>query len=137
MQYRCPPGWWSFALIVFLIVGFLELPVHAQMVTGENMDDFAKVFSLEGAQADGWTACEIACSVPANVLWPNDEATFTFRIENKSDQAIQGPGKVHVVHYGTRGRPGDVWKPQGFKTADVETMTVEVNAPAQTPAQSA
>jgi hypothetical protein len=102
---------------------------HAQMVTGEHMEDFGKVFSLEGAQPRDWAAYEVACSVPANVLWPGEEATFTFRVENKGDEPIQRPAQIHVVHYGTRGRPGDVWKPQVFKIADLETVGVDVNAP--------
>jgi len=103
--------------------------VQAQMVTGQGMEDFARVFALEGAKAKDWTAYETACSVPANILWPDDEATFTFRLENNGDP-VQGPAKVHVIHYGTRGRPGDVWKPQVFKIADLESVTVEVNVPA-------
>jgi len=118
-------------LVFCLVFGLLAPTTQAQMVTGRHMEDFAKVFSLEGTQVQEWTAYEIACSVPANVLWPGDHATFTFRIENKGDRAIQGPGRIHVVHYGTRGRPGDVWKPQVFKVADVETVTTDVNVPAR------
>jgi len=56
------------------------------------------------------------------VLCAGDEATFVFRIENTSNEVIQGPGKVHAVHYATRGRPEDVWKLQVFKIADLETV---------------
>lgn len=118
-------------LVVSLILGLSASSTPGQMVTGEQMEDFGKVFSLEGSQAREWTAYETECSVPANVLWPGDEATFTFRIDNKSDQAIEGPGRIHVTHYGTRGRPGDVWKPQVFKIANVETVMVDVNVPAR------
>jgi hypothetical protein len=114
--------------LILPILVLLASSTQAQMVTGAGMEDSAQVFALEGAKAKDWTAYEIACSVPANVLWPGDEATFTFRIENKGD-AIRGPAKVHVVHYGTRGRPGDVWKPQVFKIADLEFVTVDVNVP--------
>lgn len=120
---------WSLTLTILLIITTLRSSTSAQMVTGQQMEDFDTVFSLEGARAQGWTAYQIACSVPANVLWAGDEATFTFRIENQGQEPIQGPGRIHVVHYGTRGRPGDVWKPQVFKIADVETMAVDVNAP--------
>jgi hypothetical protein len=118
-------------LVVSLILGPPISSALGQMVTGEQMEDFAKVFSLEGAQARDWTAYETACSVPANVLWPGDEAAFTFCIENHGDHPIRGPGRIHVVRYGTRGRPGDVWKPQVFKIADVETVILDVNVPAQ------
>ncbi len=119
-----------YMFIAFLATPWLASSVHAQMVTGAGMEDFAQVFALEGAKAKDWTAYETACSVSANVLWPGDEATFTFRIENKGD-VIQGPANVHVVHYGTRGRPGDVWKPQVFKIADLKSVAVEVEVPAR------
>ncbi|MGO9113975.1 MAG: hypothetical protein ACLP9L_32565 [Thermoguttaceae bacterium] len=102
----------------------------AQMVTGAGMEDFAKVFGLEGTRAKGWKVFETACSVPANVLWPGDEATFTFRIENGGD-AVRGPAKVRVIHYGTCGRPGDVWKPRVFKIGDLADVAIDVDLPAQ------
>ncbi len=103
----------------------------AQMVTGTGMEGFATVFALDGAKPGNWTVQETACSVPANVLWPGDTATFTFRIDNKAAEPIKGPAKVHVVHYGTRGRSGDVWRPLVFKIADLEDVAVEVNVPAK------
>ena len=104
---------------------------QAQMVTGAAMEGFAQVFALEGAKAKDWTVFETACSVPANVLWPGDEATFDFHIENQGSEAIRGPAKVHVIQYGTRGRVGDVWNPLVFKIADLESAAVEVDVSAK------
>ena len=103
---------------------------HAQMTTGERMEDFARVFGLEGTKAKDWKVYETACSVPANVLWPTDAATFTFRVEN-GGAAIRGPATLHVVHYGTCGRPGDVWKPRVFKIDDLPDVAVDVDLPAK------
>ena len=100
------------------------------MVTDQQMEDFAKVFGLEGAKAKDWNVFETACSVPANVLWPGDEATFTFRIEN-GGEAIRIPGRFHVIHYGTCGMPNDIWKPRVFKIANLPDVTVAVDLPAK------
>ncbi|MHB1035152.1 MAG: hypothetical protein ACYC0Y_10950 [Pirellulales bacterium] len=123
---------WSVVLCGIVAASALWTSVaEAQMVTGQRMEGFAQVFGLEGAPAKGWSVFETACSVPANVLWPDDEATFTFRIENKDGAAIRGPAKVHLVHYGTRGRPGDVWSPLVFKIVDLPTAAVELDVPAK------
>jgi hypothetical protein len=123
---------WSVVLCWIVAASALWTSVaEAQMVTGQRMEGFAKVFGLEGAPAKGWSVFETACSVPANVLWPDDEATFTFRVENKDGAAIRGPAKVHLVHYGTRGRPGDVWNPLVFKIVDLPTAAVELEVPAK------
>lgn len=97
----------------------------AQMVTGSGMEDFAKSFNLS---AKGWSVQQTGCSLGANVLWPGDEATFTFFL--KPGQPYKGPVKVDVIHYGTKGKPGDWWKPVVFKIADTSSSTVDADVPA-------
>jgi hypothetical protein len=113
----------------FLALGLLlaaaPLPAHAQMTTGSKMEDFDKSFGLS---AKDWTVQQIECSQGANVLWPKDTATFTFFV--KPGQPYRGPVKVEVIQYGTRGKPGDWWKPIVFKIAETSTSTVEVDLPA-------
>ena len=99
---------------------------RAQMTTGSDMEDFAKTF---GISAKGWSVQQTGCSLGANVLWPGDEATFTFFL--KPGQAYKGPLKVDVIQYGTKGKPGDWWKPVVFKIADTSSSTVEVDLPAE------
>jgi len=38
---------------------------------------------------------------------------------------------VDVIHYGTKGKPGDWWKPVVFKIADTSSTTVDVDLPAE------
>lgn len=114
-------------LVLALLPASISL---AQMTTGERMEDFAKVFGVEGTKAKDWKIFETACSVPANVLWPGDGATFTFRVEN-SGKEYRGPAMFHVIHYGTCGRPGDVWKPRVFKIANLPDVTISVELPAK------
>ena len=97
----------------------------AQMVTGAGMTDFNKTF---GVSARGWSAKQTACSLGANVLWPGDEAAFTFFL--KPGEPLKGPVRVDVVQYGTRAAQGDMWKPIVFKLADTGQTTVEVDLPA-------
>lgn len=105
-------------------------PLPAQMTTGEKMPGFAATFGLSDRPPTDWSVREIASNPPANVLWPKDKATFTFRIQNKSKEPIAGKATVHVVHYATKGTPGDFWKPIVFKIDEVEPTTVELNVPA-------
>ncbi|HYG34111.1 MAG TPA: hypothetical protein VEC99_04975, partial [Clostridia bacterium] len=98
----------------------------AQMVTGSGMEDFGKTF---GISAKGWSVQQTACSLGANALWPGEEATFTFFV--KPGQPFKGALKVNVIQYGTKGKPGDWWKPVVFKIADTSSCGVEVDLPAE------
>ncbi len=98
----------------------------AQMTTGPAMEDFAKAFNLS---AQGWSVQQIGCSLGANVLWPGDAVTFTFFV--KPGHPYKGPVKADVVRYGTRGKPGDWWKPIVFKIAETSSSSVEVELPAE------
>ncbi len=110
----------------FVVLGvFSWVSAHAQMVTGSDMEDFAKAF---GITAKGWSVQQTGCSLGANALWPGEEATFTFFI--KPGAPYRGPLKVDVVQYGTRGKAGDWWKPIVFKIADTSTLLLDVDLPA-------
>ena len=118
----------TLALWLVLLFAALSQPdrAEAQMVTGHAMEDFKSTFGLS---AEGWSVQQTACSQGANVLGPGDEATFTFFL--KPGQPFQGPLKVDVIQYGTRGKPGDWWKPVVFKIADISTTTVAVDLPVE------
>jgi hypothetical protein len=113
-------------LLAAFLVGLCGVPAHAQMVTGSRMEDFDQAFGLSAK--DG-TVQQIGCSLGANALWPGDEATFTFYL--RPGQPYRGPVKVDVIQYGTRGKPGDWWKPVVFKIADISSSTVEVDLPTE------
>ncbi len=116
----------GFLLATTLLISNLALPVLAQMTTGSDMEDFAKAF---GIAAKGWTVQQTACSLGANALWPGEEAEFTFFL--KPGQPFKGPLKVDVVQYGTKGKPGDWWKPVVFKIADTGSSALDVDLPAE------
>jgi hypothetical protein len=96
------------------------------MTTGSAMEDFGKTFNLS---AKGWSAQQIGCSQGANVLWPGDDVSFTFSV--KPGQPYKGAIKADVIRYGTKGKPGDWWKPIVFKIAEASSSWVEVDLPAE------
>ncbi len=114
-------GW----LCLNLLLGWAA-SLSAQMVTGHNMTDFSSSFGLS---AKGWSVDQTRCSLGANVLWPGEEVEFTFFI--KPGTPFQGELKADVIQYGTKGKPGDWWKPIVFKIADIGSSTQHVNLPAE------
>lgn len=95
------------------------------MTTGSAMEEFGKTFNLT---AKGWRVQQIGCSQGANVLWPGDQAEFTFFV--RPGQPYKGPVKAEVIRYGTKGKPGDWWRPIVFKLAETSASTVEADLPA-------
>jgi hypothetical protein len=112
------------ALAVTTIL-FWAAAAQAQMTTGSQMEDFGKAL---GITAQGWSVQQIGCSLGANILWPGDEASFTFFV--KPGQSFKGKLQVEVVQYGTKGKPGDWWKPIVFRIAEVSSVAMEVELPA-------
>ena len=113
-------------LVTAILAAISTSPARAQMVTGSDMEDFGKTF---GIQAKGWSVQQTGCSLGANVLWPGDEAGFSFYL--KPGQPFKGSLKVDVIHYGTKGKPGDWWKPVVFKISDTSSSTIAVDLPAE------
>jgi hypothetical protein len=116
---------WFPVVALLVLMALASAPARAQMVTGADMADFAQTFAIS---ARDWSAQETGCSLGANALWPGEEATFTFFV--KPGQPYQGPLKVDVIRYGTKGTPGDWWKPVVFKIADTSSSTLDVDLPA-------
>ena len=117
----------SILLACLFALGLAHSPLTmGQMVTGAGMTDFKKTFDLS---AKGWSVKQTACSLGPNILWPGDEADFTFFL--KPGQPLKGPVRVDVVQYGTRAAQGDMWKPIVFKLADTGQTSVDVDLPAE------
>ncbi len=106
----------------------------AQMVTGLDIPGAREAFGLsQDQESKDYEVQQIAvktetCTM-ANVLWPKETATFTFRLVNKADAPIKTAGKVEVIHYGTKGRPGEMWTPDLFKIAEVGSVPIQVDLP--------
>lgn len=97
----------------------------AQMVSGPNMPGFAATLGVPpDPRAAPYTAQFIESSAPGNILWPGEQARFTFQLVNSSAEPIAVTGKVDVIAYGTKGKPGDIWVPDMFKIADAGSEPV-------------
>ena len=106
--------------------------VKAQMVEGADIPEFGETFGVDAAKKDFEVkAYLIKSSVPANILWPNDKAVLTVQLVNSSDIPAKISGKLEVTGYGTKGRPGDIWKPQMFKSGDFGSIPIQIEIPAK------
>jgi len=117
----------TIAGLLLVLAGLLVSDAAAQMVAGPKIPGFAETFGVEpGQRTSPYTAKLVAGSVPANILWPEDQPSFTIQIVSNLDEPLHVKGKIDVVAYGTRGRPGDIWKPDMFKIADVGSVPIDV-----------
>ncbi len=116
----------------FIFCGFFAITAKAQMVEGTEIPEFGETFGVDVNKKDfNVQAYLIKSSVPANILWPNDKAVLTVQLVNNSDIPAKISGKLEVIGYGTKGRPGDIWKPQMFKAGDFGSAPIEVEIPAK------
>ncbi|MEA3146107.1 MAG: hypothetical protein QOI53_1579, partial [Verrucomicrobiota bacterium] len=113
-------------------VGLFALPalsVTAQMVPGTRVIGGAEELGLDrDHRSRDFAIEEIACGAQGNVLWPGDQPTMKFRISNLTNQTLSADGKIKVIQYGTRGKPGDIWEPEFFRIADGASVPFKVTA---------
>ena len=110
---------------IALVTG--AIPMEAQMVPGMRGIGEAKEMGLDrDHKSRDFSVQEIACSVPANVLWPGEQPNLKFRVTNLTAAPISAEGTIKVIQYGTRGRPGDIWEPLFYQIAEVDSVPVKV-----------
>ncbi len=113
------------AICVFLVQRMA--PASAQMVTGKDMTDFAKVFKLGNSpQSDSVSADLLSSTIPGNILWPNEKITLTLRITNRLTTPLDATGNLDTIPYGTKGKPGDVWVPTVINIGEPRSMPVSI-----------
>ena len=104
----------------------------AQMVPGMKVVGEARALGLDrDHKARDYTIEQLSCDHPANVLWPGEQATLKFRITNLTSEPLKGKGTFEVVHYGTRGKPGDIWEPLFFSHGVVDSIPFSVDLKAR------
>ncbi len=102
------------------------------MVTGSDMQSFGSVFKLQLGQREyPYAATLTKSSAPGNILFPGEQPTFTFQLSNNRDAPLQTQGRVELIPYGTRGLPGDIWKPEVFINGSVSSTPIEVSLSAK------
>lgn len=65
-------------------------------------------------------------SAPANVFWPEEKVKFTFQLMSNTEEPIDVNASVHVIHYGARGIPNDIWLPEMYKIEEIQTLSLPV-----------
>jgi hypothetical protein len=66
-------------------------------------------------------------TAPGNVLWPGEQASFTFQLVNNSKEPLAGTGQVELIAYGTKGQPGDIWAPLVVSMGKLGTNSIDYN----------
>jgi hypothetical protein len=116
-------GWWALALLLCVLPGWAVFT---------KMTGYAETFGLAPDQvAKAFTVQQIGCTVPANTLWPGDDAVFTLQIVNRTDAAIAVTGTLEIIRYGTDTNPQDFFQQRCYKVAAVGTQPVPVEVPAK------
>ena len=98
-----------------------------QMVTGSGILGYAETLGLQDNSKPAFKAAYLGCSVPANILWPGDEAVATVQVVNVASSPLRTSGHIEVIRYATRGIPNDIWKPQMFRIAVLESIPVSLD----------
>ncbi len=114
--------------IAAAVTAALAGAASAQMVSGEKIPGYDSTFNVVLNQRQyPYRVISVGGSIPGNVVWPGEQPSFTFQIQNNLDRAIKAAGKVDVIAYGTHGTAGDIWAPVMFKIADVQSIPIEVD----------
>ncbi|HET6387170.1 MAG TPA: hypothetical protein VFJ58_27595 [Armatimonadota bacterium] len=120
-------------VLAALTIGMLLIghrAARAQMVTGSQMTDFAKVFGLDhNPPVNAYAAQLVSSTITGNILWPGDRLMVTIKVDNHLSTPLTSPGKLDVVAYGTKGEPGNVWVPTVYKIGLMGSVPVSVNIP--------
>lgn len=122
-----------FRKIIFAACVFAAAaPLHAQMVTRDEMPGFGEAFGLKAEQQiKNFTVAETASNVGSNVLWPGEKAELTFVANNPGAAPLRLKGTLESIAYNTRVEAGDVWVPHVTRENLIGSVPVEVEVPAK------
>jgi len=113
-------------VIITQVVCFYNLSL-AQMVTGRSIPGFDEVFNLSGTnQLRGLEIVQLSSRPSANVLWPNEQPEFEYRVTNLSSNVISSIIRFEIIHYGTKSRIGDIWTPEMFRFSGVGSVEIKL-----------
>lgn len=116
-------------LIIFCVFFFQE--VNAQMKDAPDWLNYESVLNVKNNQRNyDYDVYCIRTSSTANLFWPGEKAKFTFQIVNNTNEPIFTDAKVELIQYGSKGIPNDIWLPEMFKIADIQSIPVKVKVSA-------
>jgi hypothetical protein len=115
-------------LAITTLLAILAGQTRVQSLEGENLND---TFGYQDGPSKEFTAQQIACSIPGSVLYPKDEAEFTFQLANQTDKPIQAAGKAHLMTYRTSVFPDDSFKRRFIKGQTLASYPFQVDLAAR------
>lgn len=99
---------------VFLFL--VTLTVNGQMKEPQDWVGYEEVLGVKnGLRHYDYEVQLISSSAPANVFWPGDPVRLKFQVSNNTGKTIDVAAKMHIIRYGTRGIPNDIWLPRMVK----------------------
>ncbi len=127
-----PKATFSFLVAAALSLGAASNGSRAQMVTGSAMQGFGAAFRLKLGQREyPFQATLTSSSARGNILFPGEQPTFTFQLQNNGGGGLQAQGRVELIGYGTRGIAGDIWKPEVFANGSLSSTPIAVSLSAR------
>jgi hypothetical protein len=115
-------------LVPGLLLALCTLSGLAQMVSGLKMKALDTTLGLDLTNTrDPYTAQFLRGTAPGNILWPGEQASFTFQLVNTTKTPLQTAGKVECIAYGTKGIPGNIWLPLVYKIGDCGASPIQVD----------
>jgi hypothetical protein len=119
-------------LALLLLTLLRPAPAPAQMKTGAEMKNFDVVLGVKsGERSYPFTVRYTKSTIPGNVLFPGEQGTLSFVLQNHQDRPIRLRGAVDVIPYGTRGIPGDIWLPEVVRLGKTIVVPLAVDIPAK------
>ena len=121
---------WIYGMVAAVLLGAFAgfYPAAGQMVSGRAMLDYGDVFGVDIRNDSDPYSCQfISSTAPGNILWPGEQASFTFQLVNRSKEPLSGTGQVEFMAYGTKGQPGNIWDPQVVGMGKLGTMPIDYN----------
>jgi len=117
--------------LCFLPLILICFSCFAQMVPPQGWVNYELVLGVKNnLRYYDFDVYPIRSAVPSGVWWAGDTPAYTIEIVNNGDQPLQAKGRIDILRYGTRGRPGDIWLPEMVKLADAGSLPVDVEIPA-------
>jgi hypothetical protein len=124
-SYVARPGLWALCLAVG-IAGTGATARAFDFGKAADAHGYIETFGIPRDQKPSYKLTLIESNAPGNVFHPGQEPSFTFQLENLTDQPIRTEGHVDLIRYGGRGRPGEMWVPEFHRIAGVRRLPIQV-----------
>lgn len=102
----------SFSILFF----FYGATSFAQMKAPQDWLGYEEVMGVKNnLRYYDFDVTLIESTAPANVFWPGDNIDFKFQLVNNTQKVIDTDARIHIIRYGTKGIPNDIWLPKIVK----------------------